>query len=225
MAKEEALQVCIVESNTFFRAGLKSMMTNSPFTVAFEAETVEEALPYLESSKPDLVIAELRDTNGRVPDSFRTLRQTIADRRLVALVAEANTRAMAECLMHDVDGYLMKSARPAVLLQSLALIAEGERVYPAAIVARLLHGGLQTPTVPIDAKRHHLTAREVEILQLLVSGEPNKVIARRLSVTEATVKVHLRSLLRKINAENRTQAAIWALHHGFNQDSSHNTRS
>jgi two-component system nitrate/nitrite response regulator NarL len=69
--------------------------------------------------------------------------------------------------------------------------------------------------MPGSQEQYNLTAREMDILHLLVAGEPNKVIARRLSITEATVKVHLRSLLKKINAANRTQAAIWALHHGF----------
>jgi DNA-binding NarL/FixJ family response regulator len=71
---------------------------------------------------------------------------------------------------------------------------------------------------PVDGKgieSYGLSDRELEILRCLVNGDANKVIANRLAITEATVKVHMKSLLRKIKAGNRTQAAIWALHHGL----------
>jgi DNA-binding NarL/FixJ family response regulator len=69
-----------------------------------------------------------------------------------------------------------------------------------------------------NADLRELSHREVQILPYLVAGEPNKVIARRLQVTEATVKVHMKSLMRKIGTANRTQAAIWALNHGISDD-------
>lgn len=151
-----------------------------------------------------------------MPADFNVIREAVPDARIVALVGQQCPMLMTDCLMQDIDGFLIKTMKPSVLLQSLALIAEGERVYPANLVARLLRGGAQSMVVmPGSQEQYNLTAREMDILHLLVAGEPNKVIARRLSITEATVKVHLRSLLKKINAANRTQAAIWALHHGF----------
>ncbi|EKV32726.1 Nitrate/nitrite response regulator protein [Caenispirillum salinarum AK4] len=214
--EKELIKTCIIESNSFFREGLKSILRDSRFRIDCEAERVEDALSYLQSEHPDLVIAELPAGAEAVPADFNAIREAVPDARIVALVGQQCPMLMTDCLMQDIDGFLIKTMKPSVLLQSLALIAEGERVYPANLVARLLRGGAQSMVVmPGSQEQYNLTAREMDILHLLVAGEPNKVIARRLSITEATVKVHLRSLLKKINAANRTQAAIWALHHGF----------
>lgn len=214
--EKDLIKTCIIESNSFFREGLKSILRDSRFRIDCEAERVEDALAYLQNERPDLVIAELPAGTETVPADFNAIREAVPDARIVALVGQQCPMLMTDCLMQDIDGFLIKTMKPSVLLQSLALIAEGERVYPANLVARLLRGGTQSMVVmPGSQEQYNLTAREMDILHLLVAGEPNKVIARRLSITEATVKVHLRSLLKKINAANRTQAAIWALHHGF----------
>jgi two-component system nitrate/nitrite response regulator NarL len=214
--EKDLIKTCIIESNSFFREGLKSILRDSRFRIDCEAERVEDALAYLQNERPDLVIAELPAGTETVPADFSAIREAVPDARIVALVGQQCPMLMTDCLMQDIDGFLIKTMKPSVLLQSLALIAEGERVYPANLVARLLRGGTQSMVVmPGSQEQYNLTAREMDILHLLVAGEPNKVIARRLSITEATVKVHLRSLLKKINAANRTQAAIWALHHGF----------
>ncbi|GAA0575410.1 response regulator transcription factor [Caenispirillum bisanense] len=214
--EKDTIKTVIVESNSFFREGLKSILRDSRFDIGFESEKPEDALAYLQAEKPDLVIVELPVGAEAVPEAFHAIREAVPEARIVALVGQQCPMLMTDCLMQDIDGFLIKTMKPNVLLQSLALIAEGERVYPANLVARLLRGGAQSMVMmPGSQEQYNLTAREMDILHLLVAGEPNKVIARRLSITEATVKVHLRSLLKKINAANRTQAAIWALHHGF----------
>ncbi len=92
----------------------------------------------------------------------------------------------------------------------------GEKVLPTHLAALLVKGILSSaPTRINTANSHGLTEREVQILQCLVQGDSNKMIANRLGITEATVKVHMKGLLRKISATNRTQAAIWALNNGF----------
>ena len=92
----------------------------------------------------------------------------------------------------------------------------GQKVMPTELAAALINGaaGVQ-PVNGKSVESYGLSERELEILRCLVNGDANKVIANRLDITEATVKVHMKSLLRKIKAGNRTQAAIWALNHGL----------
>jgi two-component system, NarL family, nitrate/nitrite response regulator NarL len=110
------------------------------------------------------------------------------------------------------DGYLMKDVSPEALLQSLELVMMGEKVFPTNLAAMLFE--LNNASSPVNSVRG-LSPREQEILRALVTGSSNKLIAIKLGITEATVKVHLKTLLRKIDVNNRTQAAIWAMNNGF----------
>ena len=100
---------------------------------------------------------------------------------------------------------------PEALIQSLQLVTLGEKVFPTNLATMLLDMNAPGPQHSIGG----LSPREQEILQALVTGASNKLIAIRLGITEATVKVHLKTLLRKIDVNNRTQAAIWAMNNGF----------
>ena len=91
----------------------------------------------------------------------------------------------------------------------------GEKVFATELAKVWLSGGLEKRLHCAKKLDHNLTARESEILECLLGGDSNKSIARRLEITESTVKIHMKSLLRKINVQNRTQAAIWAMESGF----------
>src|SRR3546814_6654822 len=100
----------------------------------------------------------------------------------------------------------------------------GEKVFPTHLATQLVNGTVTTAPVPIPSRNNHgLSEREMQIIQCLVQGESNKMIANRLNIAEATVKVHMKTLLRKINAVNRTQAAIWALDNGITRKSEEHT--
>lgn len=132
--EKELIKTCIIESNSFFREGLKSILRDSRFRIDCEAESVADALTYMQNEHPDLVIAELPVGAETVPADFNAIREAVPDARIVALVGQQCPMLMTDCLMQDIDGFLIKTMKPSVLLQSLALIAEGERVYPANLV-------------------------------------------------------------------------------------------
>ena len=110
--------------------------------------------------------------------------------------------------------FLIKNVSPEALIQSLQLVMLGEKVFPTNLASMLLDMTAVSPQHSIRG----LSPREQEILQALVTGASNKMIAYKLGITEATVKVHLKTLLRKIDVNNRTQAAIWAMNNGFTAD-------
>ena len=119
-----------------------------------------------------------------------------------------------------MDGFCLEATSPEVLIKSFELVMLGETVVPSAILHSIMVGAASDQDQPLqnntaepklpDLKACKLSARETEILGCLTKGEPNKLIARKLAITEATIKVHVKAILRKIGAANRTQAAMWA---------------
>jgi two-component system nitrate/nitrite response regulator NarL len=133
---------------------------------------------------------------------------------------------------HDagVDGFCLTASSRDVLIKSLELVMLGETMLPASLVRSLFQGMRASAAPQPQANRamaepnmsgsraNRLSAREAEILGCIMGGAPNKVIARKLDVAEATVKVHVKAILRKIGAANRTQAAMWATTHLARKD-------
>jgi two-component system nitrate/nitrite response regulator NarL len=149
---------------------------------------------------------------GTEAGDLHRLRDIHPDARIVVLASDLTVEALREAMNAGADGFLMKEVSPEALLQSLELVMLGEKVYPTNLASMLLD--LTSAPTPLNSIRG-LSSREREILQLLVTGASNKLIAIRLGIAEATVKVHLKALLRKIDVNNRTQAAIWAMNNGF----------
>lgn len=205
----------LIGRNRLFLEGLKSLLHDSVFDVRGEASSVE-ALEDFEDEVPELVLIELRDDLDALVEDLRQLRDDLPETPVVVLTDEREPRTLAACLNAGAAAFLLKDISLEALLHSLKLAMLGQKVMPTDLAAALINGaaGVQ----PVDGKpieSYGLSDRELEILRCLVSGDANKVIANRLDITEATVKVHMKSLLRKIKAGNRTQAAIWALNHGM----------
>lgn len=129
----------------------------------------------------------------------------------VVLADRLDVHHLAECMEAGARGYLLKEISDRAFVDSLRLVLTGERVFPSRLADVLQRGSRHCVWIP--ARRSgdpDMSARERQVLSGLVAGESNKMIARRLGVTDATVKVHLRSIMRKTGSRNRTQVAIWA---------------
>jgi two-component system, NarL family, nitrate/nitrite response regulator NarL len=199
----------LIESNRLFRQGLKHLLSGTSFEVGAEFNTVELALEAGETgAAPDLVLSgqPVRDEA-----ELRALREAFPTARIVVLADDLSVDVLRAAMGGGADGFLIKTMSPEALIQSLQLVMLGEKVFPTNLAAMLLD---MTAAGPQHSVRG-LSPREQEILQALVTGASNKMIANKLGITEATVKVHLKTLLRKIDVHNRTQAAIWAMNNGF----------
>ena len=141
----------------------------------------------------------------------RKLTEPFPTARIVVLADDLSVDVLRAAMGGGADGFLIKNVSPEALIQSLQLIMLGEKVFPTNLASMLLDMSTPSPQHSIRG----LSPREQEILQALVTGASNKMIAIRLGITEATVKVHLKTLLRKIDVNNRTQAAIWAMNNGI----------
>lgn len=207
----------LVGRNRLFLEGLKSLLKGSSFEVCGEVDCVtaiEEEVAA--AGELDLILIELRGDISPLVEDLRRLQDGMPDTPVVVLTDERDPRTLAACLNAGADAFLLKDISLEALIHSLKLAMMGQKVMPTDLAAALINGAVGVAALGNKRiEEYGLSDREQEILRCLVYGDANKVIANRLDITEATVKVHMKSLLRKIKAGNRTQAAIWALNHGL----------
>ncbi len=215
------VKVVLVGMNNLFLQGLRHLLDPSQFTVAGEARDLASWCALVGEGldpdlAPDLLVADLNGSNDHDLDSLQGVRATFDDLRIVVLANELCLVDMARLLKAGVDGYLLKDLSAQALSLSLLLVMNGEKALPS-ILARVLADDPRTETAngaSIRAQKH-LTEREEQILRCLLNAYSNKHIARALNISEGTVKVHLKSVMKKIAAGNRTQAALWARNNGI----------
>jgi two-component system nitrate/nitrite response regulator NarL len=163
-----------------------------------------------------MLILQLSDRNdARFFERLAELKLAYIDMRMVLLAWPIKELTF---LTHSyelgVDAYLESTTSQVGFRQSLDLVLSGERIFPARLKDAAVASRKRTKAEN-DPNSTALSTRELEILRHLSSGRANKVIANDLDITEATVKVHVKGILRKIGATNRTQAAIWAIQNGL----------
>ena len=212
-----AIKTFLVGKQKLFREGLKSLLTGSQFEVVGEADDVGQTSTGLSpDASPDVVLLDLSAEPEHATEDLAHLHSVLPNAQIVVLAETLSSQTLAACLAAGAHGYLIKDISVDALLQSLRLVMLGEKVFPTHLAALLVNGMAGIEPIRISSTdRHGLSERELQILRRVVLGEPNKTIASRLGITEATVKVHMKSVLRKIAASNRTQAAIWVLKHSL----------
>jgi two-component system nitrate/nitrite response regulator NarL len=216
-----AIPTALICDNPLLHSGLQHILRDTLFAIAEVASfTGPKRLHYC-APNTALVIIEASQNTGRALEVIRLVRERSPETRIVALADQFDLSFVRTAHEAGVNGFCLTASGPEVLINSLELVMLGESVLPFEVVRSLIERAPQAGNQPVqdecvaepklsDLKECKLSVREAEILGCLTKGEPNKVIARRLDITEATIKVHVKAILRKIGATNRTQAAIWA---------------
>ncbi len=215
----QEVDILVIDESRLFREGVTPLLNEADFAVVGEAESIEEAVRKIEAGMlPKVILVDFSTTDGDL-SALRQLREKVPTVKLAVLAASADdVHSLALCFEAGADAYLLKAISPDALAQSLRLVLLGEKVFPTRLAALLVNGAGPPPT-NASTELGRLSNRETEILCQLLTGQPNKVIAKALNITEATVKVHLKGLMKKIQTVNRTQAAIWALNNGLSVNS------
>lgn len=213
------IQVSLLGRNEIVREGLRRILTEEHFQVTASVEDLAQLCVQVKDQsgyRSHIIIID----NG--PDQFglencRRLQQRFTGAKLVLLADEFDYGEVAEAFRAGVDGYIVKEISCEPLISSLHLVSMGEKVMPSQLAGTLANGdGAMTRRNWRESIADvNLSEREVEILRCLILGYANKVISRRLDISEATVKVHVKAILRKLRVSNRTQAAIWAVKRGL----------
>lgn len=208
--------VALLSKNGIFREGLKHILSSNDFNVICAVNDPKQIRPSLPEDIDihDTIVIVDDGLNGEglnLSDEVKTL---LPEARLVLLADHFDFDTVVQAFRRGIDGYMIKEISTEPLIGALRLVATGEKVLPSEMATSL--GERPYPMGwSVNLSDVNLSDREVEVLQLLISGAANKVIGRRLGICEATVKVHVKAALRKLRVSNRTQAAIWAVQRGL----------
>ena len=219
--------------NSMVREGLKHVLSNTRYRVHPEDLSQRDAAqPLSLGEEPLLLVVDANLYADDMAGAVESLKSQYPDARMVVLTDDFDLDAMMSALQAGVDGYCLATIGCEALIKYLDLVMLGEVVFPSAVLLSALSASGKVPSVhrlasaedakpapmarvaeAVNLPGRNLSSREAEILRCLTQGAPNKVIARKLDVAEATVKVHIKAILRKIRVANRTQAAMWAVAH------------
>ncbi len=182
---------------------------DSELLVIGEAASGAEGLLMVEQLKPDIVLIDLnmKGTNGLL--TLKQIRKAKLDSRCIVLTTSNTEADLIEALRAGVDGYLLKDMDPKDLCNNLKKVMSGVTVLHESLT-KILKNALIHPSLSTSEKEVSLTERETEVLECLANGLKNKTIAQALIISETTVKIHIKHLLRKLNLTSRLEAAVWA---------------
>lgn len=207
---DSPIRVLIVDDHAVLRAGLEQLLAAEPdLDVVGKASSGDEAIALARAERPDVVLMDLQmpGTDG-VSATRSIVGEELAD--VLVLTSYSDAERIVGALDAGALGYLLKDAEPDEVLQGIRAVARGESPINPRAARELLGSRRTTGTAAAD-----LTPREREVLALVRQGLANKQIARRLGISERTVKAHLTSTFQRIGVVDRTQAALWAERHGI----------
>ncbi|MBI3810830.1 MAG: response regulator transcription factor [Nitrospirae bacterium] len=213
------IKVLIVDDHTLFRKGLASLLKQQKgIEVVGEAKDGEEGLRLAQTLKPDVILMDVNMPRLNGIQATRAIREIFPDARIIMLTVSEEDEDLFSAIKAGARGYLLKNVEPDQLIKAIHLLAEGEAVIPHAMASKLLNefsSVAHKMDAPAESKLNLLTKREHEILQHLAKGGSNKEIAGTLCISEHTVKIHLKNILKKLHMNNRIQAAIYAHEQGL----------
>ncbi|WP_371440591.1 two-component system response regulator NarL [Methylobacillus sp. MM3] len=209
MTMSDIIKVMLIDDHALFRKGVGQMISADPhFEVVGEAASGQEGLDLAQKLLPDMVLIDLNMKGMNGLETLRRFKATTLNARYIVLTVSDAEDDLLEALRAGADGYLLKDMEPEDLCANLLKATTGVTVLQDSLTEVLKHALLE-PTVRKTTSDAALTEREHEILECLADGMNNKTIARKLGISDTTVKVHIKNLLRKLNLTSRLEAAVW----------------
>ena len=209
------MQVLLIDDHTLFRLGLKGLLERSGIDVA-AASTGENGLRLARELQPDVILLDMRMPNMDGLEVLKALREQGVNSPITMLTTSTDENDLVRTLRSGAQGYLLKDMDPKDLVAALQKIKDGETVVAPQLADTLARALQKKPAVsnPITPLSE-LTPREREIICHLAEGQSNKAIARDLGISDGTVKLHVKAILRKLNVRSRVEAAVIAVEQGL----------
>jgi len=205
--------VMLVDDHPLLRKGLRQLLAfEAEFEVVAEAGSGAHALEIAPELDPDLIILDLNMQGMDGLETLKRLRDEGVTSRIVMLTVSDSNEDVIKAISLGADGYLLKDSDPDELLEQIKKAASGKMVLSDAVNAALATA-IRRPAEKPAADINNLTNREYEIISLIAKGQSNKLIARELDISDGTVKVHVKHLLKKLNLRSRVEAAVWMVNH------------
>ena len=213
---EKPLSVILIDDHSLFRAGLEALLARKNIHVAASVGDGNEGIKQVEALQPDVVLLDIRMPKPNGLEVLKILKSNNKDIAVIMVTTSREDADVAEAMKLGAQGYLLKDMEPDELITSLNSIRNGEIVVAptlAGVLARVVQGK-NDPSYSDDILSK-LTPREKEIIFHLAKGGSNKAIARVLNISDGTVKLHVKSILRKLNIHSRVEAAVIAVKYGL----------
>jgi DNA-binding NarL/FixJ family response regulator len=208
MSNKQPIRVFSVDDHPLLREGIAALVNNQPDMVLVgEAATGAEAIQQFKEHVPDVTLLDLRLPDMSGIDVLIAIRREFPDARLVMLTTFEGDVEVQRALQAGARGYLLKNMPPSELLDVIRQVHGGKKRIPPEVASQLLE----------HMSDEGLTEREVEVLREVADGNRNREIAERLFISEETVKVHIKHIMEKLGAADRTQAVAIGVRRGIIQ--------
>ena len=213
------MRVLIIDDHALFRVGLQGLLEQRGIEVADAVASGMDGIQRAHELAPDIVLLDLRMPDMGGLEVLQKLRESESSIPVVMLTTSNDEADLIKSLRSGAQGYLLKDMEPDELVSALRDIEKGKNVVAQDLtdaLARLVQG--DSAGADDEGPFSDLTPREMEILCLLAEGQSNKLIARNLGISDGTVKLHVKAILRKLGIHSRVEAAVIAVEQGLRKN-------
>jgi len=206
MTKEAQIRVLSVDDHPLLREGIAAIIDNQPeMRLVAQASNAQEAIQQFRKHRPDVTLMDLRLPDKSGIDAMIAVRTEFPEARVIMLTTFEGDVEIQRALEAGARGYMLKSMPPKELVEGIRQVHAGKKRIPPQLAAQLAE----------HLSDEDLTAREIEVLSQIAGGNRNRDIAEKLFITEETVKVHIKHIMEKLGASDRTQAVAIGLRRGI----------
>lgn len=209
----EITKVIVVDDHPLFRRGVVQLLSMEPtFEVVAEAGTHDEALLKIMQKLPDLAVLDLNMKGTSGLEILSAIKKFDPSIKVVMLTVSDAPSDLLQCLRAGADGYLLKDQNPEEILENLTRTIDGENVLSPAL-KEILAESIKEELLEEQRDLTQLTDRELDVLEAVGQGKNNKEIARDFGISDATVKVYVKHIFKKLSFRSRVEVAIWVNDH------------